>query len=246
MSIYFISDLHLSPYRPAISQLFFQFLQHLRNVEKLFILGDLFDAWIGDDAVSPEMTAVLLEIKSLSQKGIEVYFLRGNRDFLVGEQFAEMTACHLLKDLTVMDLYGTKTLLCHGDILCSDDVEYQQFRTTVRNPQWQTQFLALPVEKRLEMARQMRAKSSAMTAMKPEDIMDVNQQTVADHFHKYQVQRLIHGHTHRTGIHKFSLQHHHVERIVLGDWRDNFGSVLRVGAKEYTLEKYTPTTPGSK
>ena len=243
MPIYFISDLHLSQYRPAISELFFHFLQHLRNVEKLFILGDLFDAWIGDDAVPPEMLAVISQIKSLTQKGIDVYFMRGNRDFLIGEQFAALTACHLLKDLTVIDLYGIKTLLCHGDILCSDDVEYQQFRSMVRNPQWQIQFLGLPVDKRLEMARQMRTKSSVMTAMKPEEIMDVNQQTVADHFNKYQVQRLIHGHTHRTGIHKFSLQQHHVERIVLGDWRDNFGSVLRVDENDYTLEKYTLATP---
>lgn len=232
--ILFISDLHLDPSRPAITKLFLRFLREQRNqAEALYILGDLFEAWIGDDAVGPD-EPVLATLRAFSEQ-VPTYFMHGNRDFLIGERFAELTGITLLADPTVVDLYGVPTLLMHGDSLCTDDVQYQQFRQMVRNPQWQAFFLAKTIPERLEMARMARSESGARNQQIDDYLMDVNQQAVEAEMQRHGITRLIHGHTHRPAVHHFELDGRTHTRVVLGDWYDQ-GSVLRVTADGLKLE----------
>ncbi len=226
MSTLFISDLHLSGQRPAITELFLDFLrQRARSAEALYILGDLFEAWIGDDAVLPDYQPCVDALRTLADSGVPVYIMQGNRDFLLGEGFAAMSSATLLPDPSVIDLYGEPTLLMHGDTLCTDDVAYQQFRAMVRDPQWQAALLAKTPQERLAMAREYREISQAQTAQKAETIMDVNQEAVAAALREQGVHRLIHGHTHRPALHDFTLDNAPARRIVLGDWYEQ-GSVL--------------------
>jgi UDP-2,3-diacylglucosamine hydrolase len=235
----FIADLHLSEQRPDIIQLFQTFLrEEAAQANAIYILGDLFEAWLGDDAVQAEMRDVLHNIKQLTESGVPVFVMVGNRDFLLGEEFEKMTGCTLLPDPSVINLYGTDTLLMHGDTLCTDDVDYQAFRTQVRNPEWQKAVLAKPIEERIKIARDARAESQARTREKSDEIMDVNEQTVAQALRTHGVCRLIHGHTHRPAIHECTVDNKSVIRIVLGDWYDQ-SSVLRVSADGVTL-----TPPG--
>ena len=223
----FISDLHLSDERPEITALFLHFLQNdAAQARALYILGDLFEVWLGDDAVLPAYQPVLEGLRTLTGRGVPVYVMHGNRDFLMGEGFVRQSGCRLIPDPTVIELNGERTLLMHGDTLCSDDVEYQRFRTQVRNPDTQRQFLALPLEQRKAVAKQYRSASRERTRYKAEEIMDVNQQTVAGAMREYGVQQLIHGHTHRPAVHSFSLNERPARRIVLGDWYDQ-GSLLK-------------------
>ena len=232
--ILFISDLHLDPSRPAITELFLRFLHEQRDqAETLYILGDLFEAWIGDDAVGPD-EPVIAALRTFSEQ-VPTYFMHGNRDFLIGERFAELTGITLLADPTVIDLYGVPTLLMHGDSLCTDDVQYQQFRQMVRNPQWQAFFLAKTIPERLEMARMARSESGARNQQIDDYLMDVNQQTVEAEMQRHGITRLIHGHTHRPAVHHFELDGRSHTRVVLGDWYDQ-GSVLRVTADGLKLE----------
>ena len=222
----FISDLHLSAERPDITSLFIQFLNNeARQAEALYILGDLFEAWLGDDMVLPEYADAIAAMKALSDSGVPVFIMHGNRDFLLGEKFTAMSGTTLLDDPTRIDLYGKPTLLLHGDTLCTDDVEYQKFRAMVRNPAWQQQMLALSPQERLKLAKEYREMSQAETGNKAEDIMDVNQQALEQVMQTEGIYHMIHGHTHRPAIHEFKIDTQPAQRIVLGDWYEQ-GSVL--------------------
>lgn len=230
----FIADLHLDPGRPSALVAFLDFLTGpAREASALFILGDLFEAWIGDDARPPD-DPVAPALRSLSDDGTQVFLMHGNRDFLLGEAFARDAGARLLAEPTRITIDGTPTLLEHGDALCTDDHSYQAFRRQVRDPAWQAQFLALPVEERLAQAQAARSRSSDDIAEKTESIMDVNQQAVADRFRAFDARRLIHGHTHRPAFHDHEVDQKNRQRIVLGDWFTQ-GSVLKADDGHYEL-----------
>lgn len=236
MTTLFISDLHLDSSRPEATRLFLDFLQaEARRAEALYILGDFFEAWIGDDAPTDHDREVMDGLRALSDTGVPSYFMHGNRDFLVGERFARETGCTLIPEPTVLDLYGTPTLLMHGDSLCTDDVEYQQFRRMVRSREWQHEFLARPVAERRAFAEQARAESARQGQEKAMSIMDVNARAVEEAMNEAGVDHMIHGHTHRPDIHRFRLGERECSRIVLGDWYEQ-GSVLRCNEAGCRLE----------
>lgn len=222
MTTHFISDLHLCEEQPHLVALFEHYLENYTfGIEKLYILGDLFEVWIGDDYQPDWVVAVQQKLKHLSDQGTHIFFCHGNRDFLIGETFAALTGVKLLPEYEVIQLSDQPALVCHGDSLCVDDVAYQEFRSQVRTTKWQQEFLALPAEKRLAIVNDYRAQSKAATAAKTNDIMDVNQNEVKKIFAKYSVDLLIHGHTHRPATHQFN----NLQRIVLSDWRD-YGQFL--------------------
>lgn len=227
MTTLFISDLHLSPRRPHIAESFISLLQgEARGADALYILGDLFEYWIGDDAAEQLGYApVIREIRALSDAGVPVYFMRGNRDFLAGDGFADDTGCRILADPTVIDLYGERALLMHGDFLCTDDLEHQEFRRTVDDPHWQREFVGKPVEARMEMARQAREQSAEHKDSVSMEIMDVNADAVRRAFDEHGVGLMIHGHTHRPAVHDSGAPAG-TRRIVLGDWYEQ-SSILR-------------------
>ena len=233
----FIADLHLDERRPQIVQLFLQFLrENAGQVDALYILGDLFEAWIGDDAIAPDHP-VLAGLRNFSATGTPLYVMRGNRDFLLGERFAELTGAVMLDDPTVIQLNDEPLLLMHGDLLCTDDHEYQQFRAMVNDQRWQQEFLARPVQERIELAKEARAESSSRNqalADTPNDIMDVNTEAVTRTMREHGADRLIHGHTHRPNLHQFELDGRDALRIVLGDWFEQ-GSMLRYQDGEFEL-----------
>jgi UDP-2,3-diacylglucosamine hydrolase len=236
MATLFISDLHLDASRPRITDLFLDFLKHEpRDADGLYILGDFFEVWLGDDDPDPHHDRVMADVRELSDSGVPVYFMHGNRDFLIGEDFARRTGVKLLSEPTVIELSGTPTLLMHGDTLCTDDVEYQAFRKMVRDPARQRAFLASPLAERRAFAEQARSASKHSTAQKSETIMDVNQQAVETVMRQHAVNRLIHGHTHRPAVHKFQSDGKNKTRFVLGDWYHQ-GSILRVDESEPVLE----------
>ncbi len=241
MSSWFIADLHLDESRPGAIRLLLALCEQLKgSAEALYILGDLFEYWVGDDALETPHTAtlapVVMALRQLSDSGVRLYFQHGNRDFLVGERFAAVTGCTLLPEQQIIDLYGTPTLLLHGDTLCTDDVDYQQIRQLFRSPQWQQQFLALPLTERIRQAEAMRAQSRLSMQGKAEAILDVNPQAVAAVLQQVGVTRMIHGHTHRPAVHDFLLNGQAAQRIVLGDWHAKRGSFLRVDADTMALE----------
>lgn len=237
MSTLFISDLHLSTERPAITALFLDFLRgRARAAEALYILGDLFEYWIGDDvAGQPEYRPLIAGLRELTAAGVPVYVMHGNRDFLLGAGFEQATGCTLIPDPSEISLYGEKTLLMHGDSLCTDDVAYLKFRAMVRNPDWVKMFLARTIAERVAIVRDYREISKAATATKKPEIMDVNADTVESVLRQHGVRHLIHGHTHRPAQHQLSLDGRSLRRTVLGDWYDQ-GSVLRCDAGGCTLE----------
>lgn len=226
MATLFISDLHLSGERENISKLFITFLkERASQADALYILGDLFEVWPGDDMIQPDYQESISAMKQLADSGIPLFVMQGNRDFLMADQFTEVSGASLIEDPTIIDLYGIKTLLMHGDTLCSDDIEYQKFRTMVRDPVWKKSFFALPKEERLAMTSKYRKMSKVETKKKAMDIMDVNQQAVETAMLEKNIQLLIHGHTHRPAVHDFSVNGKAMKRIVLGDWYEQ-GSVL--------------------
>ena len=229
MATLFIADLHLDPARPQITNLFERYLasDEVRHADALYILGDLVEAWIGDDDDAELPGRIAAAIRAVRDAGVPVYFIVGNRDFLLGKVFAERAGMTLLDDGTVHRIQGVPTLLMHGDVLCTDDVAYQAVRRQVRNPEWQAQILSMPLEARRAFAAKAREDSKAHTGSTMESIMDVNADAVADTIRKAKVTRLIHGHTHRPAVHTFELDGNAAERIVLGDWYEQ-GSVLRV------------------
>jgi UDP-2,3-diacylglucosamine hydrolase len=222
---YFIADLHLSENRPHLLALFRQFMQEQApEAEKLYILGDLFDFWIGDDEQSALISEVQQLIRHLTEQGAPCYFQHGNRDFLIGKKFANACGLTLLPTYQVIDLYGTPTLLCHGDTLCVDDVKYQQYRKKVHQKWRQWLFLHLPLKVRLKIAEKIRTKSRQDKQLKSTEIMDVNADFVQQMFAQFHVTQMIHGHTHRQKHHEIPP---HFHRIVLGDWGET-SSLLEV------------------
>jgi len=233
VAILFISDLHLDRSRPAITMQFLHFLRtQARQAEALYILGDLFEAWIGDDEDSELAKAVRAGLRELSDSGVPVHVMRGNRDFLLGPAFAAATGATLLPDPCVVMLEGEPTLLMHGDLLCSDDTAYLAFRRETRQPEWRERFLDQTLEARQEFADKAREASRGhqqglRDEGKLEAITDVNQAAVQAVLERHGVRRMIHGHTHRPAIHSLQANGHSAQRIVLGDWYQQ-GSVLRV------------------
>lgn len=229
MHTLFIADLHLDASRPQITQLFEDYLasDEARQADTLYILGDLVEAWIGDDDDAELPQRIAHATKELRDAGVPVYFIVGNRDFLLGEDFARRAGFALLDDGTVHTLYGRPTLLMHGDVLCTDDVAYQAVRKQVRTPEWKAQILAMPLDARRAFAAKAREDSRAHTGSTMETIMDVNAGAVTEAMDKASVTRLIHGHTHQPAVHRLKLGGQLAERIVLGDWYEH-GSVLKV------------------
>ncbi len=227
MTTLFISDLHLEAGKPEIGKQFLNFLEgEATQAEALYILGDLFEYWVGDDDPNPHYKVMKAAIRELVDAGVPVHFMHGNRDFMIGEQFAEETGVTLLDDPKPIDLYGQKVLLSHGDALCIDDVNYQQMRLMTRNPEWQAMMRAKPLEERIEIAKRARRESQEYNASVDDDIMDVNQDAVIGTFRQRGVDILLHGHTHRPAIHDVDLNGKTGQRIVLGDWYEQ-GSVVR-------------------
>ncbi len=210
----FISDLHLDASRPHITGALADFLRDNSDCDALYILGDLFEAWVGDDDDAPLCLEVAALLHAFSAAGPKLFIMVGNRDFLLGEDFCASTGATLLPDPTVIDLYGTPTLLMHGDSLCTRDEEYMAFRAQARDPRWQAQLLSQPLEERRALAARLRIMSSEANSNKAEDIMDVTPSEVDRVMAEADVTRLIHGHTHRPGRHSVA----HGERVVLGDW----------------------------
>lgn len=217
---YFISDLHLAADRPASTETLLTFLNGTATkADQLFILGDLFEYWVGDEALADPMPArVTAALKNLGSSGTAIYYMHGNRDFLIGDQFAEAAGLRLLPDPYMLTLYGISTLLMHGDTLCTGDTEYLEFRKVVRNPAWQADFLAKPLAERNKLAQSVRAESEHAKKTKSMTIMDVATEAVESVLRQYNYPRLIHGHTHRPATHHHMIDGHRCERIVLSDW----------------------------
>jgi len=221
VATYLISDLHLDESRPDITRAFFQFLEGpAAGAEALYILGDFFEVWIGDDDDAPLAADVARQLKRYSDQGTAVYLMHGNRDFLLGDDYARRCGATLLPDPSLVTLAGKPVLLMHGDSLCTLDKEYMAFRQQARNPQWQQALLAKPLDERRQIAAQIRSVSQSMNSSKAEDIMDVTPDEVLQVMREHGVHTLIHGHTHRPARHTLSIDGEPAERIVLGDWGD--------------------------
>lgn len=228
-SALFISDLHLAPERPELVAAFHTLVrERARGAAALYVIGDLFDAWLGDDQLKePLAAAAAASLAALAASGTRVYLQRGNRDFLLGERFEQAAGATLLPDAVVHDLHGTPTLIMHGDQLCTDDVRYQRLRAYWRDPVHRRRLLQLPYVVRRASATLLRAGSRRATASKPAEIMDVNAEAVAAAMREHRVARLIHGHTHRPARHELRVDGRACERYVLADWY-NAGSYLEV------------------
>ncbi|WP_312749168.1 UDP-2,3-diacylglucosamine diphosphatase [Atlantibacter hermannii] len=227
MATLFIADLHLSTEEPAITAGFLRLLEgEARTAEALYILGDLFEAWIGDDDPNPLHAAIAAAIRALVESGVPCYFIHGNRDFLIGKRFARQSGMMLLPAEKVLTLYGERVLIMHGDTLCTDDVGYQRFRAKVQQRWLQTLFLSLPLFIRQRIAAKMRAGSKASNQTKSDAIMDVNQQAVSEVMRQHHVRHLIHGHTHHPAIHDLQIEGHPARRYVLGAWHQE-GSMIK-------------------
>lgn len=225
MATLFTSDVHLNEADPEITALFKQFLSGVaRGADALYILGDLFESWVGDDDDRPLVLDIQQALRDYTATGVPTYFMRGNRDFLIGEGFALRTGITLLEDPTIIDLNGMAVLLMHGDTLCTDDVAYQAFRRLTRDPEWQAQFLSQPLGARRAYAERARQESKKHTSTMVSQIMDVNVQAVLDAFEKSKAQRMIHGHTHRPAIHRHEADTFVCYRTVLTDWHTVAGT----------------------
>ncbi len=225
---YFIADLHLCENRPDISACFLRFLKSdAIEAEKLYILGDLFEAWVGDDDDSPYLSTIAKALSNLAQSGTKIFYIHGNRDFLLGKHYAKQARMELLQEVETIDLYGKHVVIMHGDTLCTRDIAYQAFRKKSRSWWWQTMVKSLPLSIRKKMAANYRKRSAAATAMKSQEIMDVTNEEVNHCLEQYHSQLLIHGHTHRPAIHEFIVNGKAAQRIVLGDWYEQ-GAWLKV------------------
>jgi UDP-2,3-diacylglucosamine hydrolase len=227
VSSLFISDLHLTEERPEANERFIAFLEEkARDAEALYILGDFFEYWIGDDDLGEPFNGVIAGLlKQLTRGGVPVSLMHGNRDFLIGERFCAATGARLLDDPTVEQVQGEKTLLVHGDTLCTDDIDYQAWRRKARDPAFQAQFLAKSLAERRLAIVQMREKSKEVVQGKAAEIMDVNESAVRDALRRHDVRRLIHGHTHRPGRHAVEVDGKRCERWVLPDWYSRGGYI---------------------
>lgn len=219
----FISDLHLCESRPRVTQVFIDWLAQIStDTDALYILGDFFEYWAGDDAINNAFHRPILNaLQDLILRGVPIFLMHGNRDFLIGNDFSVISGVNLLQDPTLVTLYGQPVLLTHGDALCTDDVAYMQFRQEVRQPQWQATFLSQSVEARNAFIQAARAKSESEKANKTMAIMDVNEHAVSALLREYSYPPLlVHGHTHRPNQHLHQVDHHVCKRWVLGDWYD--------------------------
>lgn len=242
MTSLFISDLHLRPEQPEQIQQAVNFLnQHTQGVEKLYILGDLFNTWLGDDIVADEFQPLINALSNLKQSGVKTYLMVGNRDFMLGSEFTERCGCTVLNDPTVITLDGVKLLLMHGDSLCTDDKSYQRYRRWTQNRFLQWCFLSLPASRRQAISDKIKQKSREQKQHKSAMIMDVNQQAVETSMRQFKVHYLLHGHTHRPAIHQLANGSKH--RIVLGDWDQNV-SYLKYSDGKITL--FDPRLPNAQ
>lgn len=244
--ILFISDLHLEAQRPEITQAFFSFLQeHAEQAQALYILGDFFNVWLGDDDVNELNSRVAKALQTLSQSGLDIKLMHGNRDFLMGSDFAARCGAQLIAEPYLLKAFGQQVLLLHGDILCTRDLDYMAFRSMVRDPVWQQDFLARPLTERIAFAEQARAQSRAMSSNKAEDIMDVTPDAVNALMQKHQIPTLIHGHTHRPATHTLDPlpdSAKQSQRLVLGDWEDG-GWYISWTAEQLSLNPFYPSHP---
>lgn len=230
MATFFIADIHLCTQEPAITAGFLRFLREdAPQADALYILGDLFEAWIGDDDPEPLHACIAAALNDLHQQGVPCFFIHGNRDFLLGRRFARASLMQLLPEKKVLELYGRRVIILHGDTLCTDDVGYQKFRKKVHNPLIQKIFVALPLTWRLAIAARMRADSKASNSGKSLEVMDVNPQAVIHEMETNGVEWMIHGHTHRPAIHDVPLDGKTGHRAVLGAWHEQ-GSMIKVSA----------------
>lgn len=235
MARLFVSDVHLDAGAPDAVEQFLHFLgSHAADAEALYILGDLFETWVGDDDPDPTKARVCEALRTLTSKGVGCFVLHGNRDFLIGRDFCRQTGSRLLADPVVADLDGERVLLTHGDALCTDDHSYQELRSTVRTPEWQRRFLALPLADRELLANQARAGSKQHISRVIPTIMDVNEDAVSTAYRATRVRRIIHGHTHRPGIHDTQIEGEPAQRMVLGAWYEQ-GSYIRYEQGRYEL-----------
>lgn len=241
--ILFISDLHLEAERPDITQAFFSFLEeHASKAQALYILGDFFNVWLGDDYVTELNTQVAEALQTLTKAGLKIKLMHGNRDFLMGKDFAKRCGAELIEEPYLLAAYEQEILLMHGDILCTRDLDYMAFRSMVRDPEWQESFLARPIAERIAYAEQAREQSKAMSSNKAEDIMDVTPEAVTALMQKYKIDTLIHGHTHRPYIHNLNSgsETSSAKRLVLGDWEQD-GWYISWTKKQLTLCPFHPT-----
>ena len=244
--IYFISDLHLEESRPDITGAFFYFLDQIKtDASQLYILGDFFEAWVGDDENTPLQTKVKARLKSLTDSGVETYFMAGNRDFLIGEQFSQDTGVAVLPEPSKIKLNNEELLLIHGDSLCTRDTAYMKLRAMLRAPGFIETFLARPLEDRLTTARQLREMSQASNQNKSNEIMDVTPEEVVKLMAEQQVQTLIHGHTHRPATHSLTVNEAPATRIVLGDWDKEIWFIKADGKTLELLSQPFPENPES-
>lgn len=230
----FVSDLHLSDSTPVIETGFYHLLDGHEDLDRLFILGDFFEYWIGDDDDTPLHRRIIDRLASVSSCGTEVFIVRGNRDFMLGSDFAEATGATLLGDTTVIDVAGLPTLILHGDTLCTDDIEYQKLRKVMHEPSWKENILTQSLEQRRAFAEGLRAASREKAENDPNNIVDVNLDAVETAMTVAGVKRMIHGHTHRPDRHKSTAG----ERIVLGDWTSQQGWYLKETADDLSLESF--------
>lgn len=227
MATHLLADLHLrGADDPNTARLSAYLDGPARDAEAVYVLGDLFDVWIGDDGSLPVHAAVVDRFAALARAGVPAYFIRGNRDFAVGEAFVAASHMQILDDPVVVDLHGTPTLLSHGDVFCTDDTAHQKFRARYTDPRWRARMLKIPLWFRRQLAKRARRRSTAGKAAKPTHIMDVNAQTVHDAMARHGVRRLIHGHTHRPARHALEVDGEPAERIVLADWRPDQAGIL--------------------
>jgi UDP-2,3-diacylglucosamine hydrolase len=237
MSRLFVSDVHLDASAPAAVEQFRDFLRtYAASAEALYILGDLFEVWVGDDEAGPDKKVVCEALRTLTTSGVACFVLHGNRDFLLGRGFCDITGCRLLPDPVIAEFDGERVLLTHGDALCTDDHSYQELRSIVRTAPWQRRFLSLSLADRELMANQARAGSRQHTARTIPQIMDVNPQAVAKAYAVTGVRRIIHGHTHRPGVHDTNVEGVSAQRIVLGAWYEQ-GSYLVYENEHYELRE---------
>ncbi len=227
--VLFVSDLHLDPAQPQIARQFLAFLAgEARGADELYILGDLFEAWLGDDDPDPAVREIVAALRRLTDAGVRCSFMHGNRDFLVGERFARDTGCRLLPDGTVVEVHGERVLLMHGDVLCTDDHSYQRLRRILRNPAVLWLFRHMSLGQRRRLAQRLRAGSRMHVGATAPEIMDVNADAVAAAMRSAGEHTLVHGHTHRPAVHALEIDGRPARRIVLGDWYTQ-GSVLDWG-----------------
>lgn len=238
MAILFASDLHLEDQRPDILRAFFRLLdEQKQGLERLYLLGDIFEVWLGDDAPSTSADALAEKLSALARDGVDIFLLHGNRDFLIGPAYAARCGATLLHEPVLLNVAGRKAALLHGDTLCTQDTDYMAFRRMVRDPQWVAQFLEKPLEERIAIGRSLREKSKESAQQKQDYIMDVTQDEVVATLRNLNVELLIHGHTHRPAVHDLVVDGKPAQRIVLGDWYKQ-GWYLRADANDLQLKPF--------